>query len=35
VGNRVLFAQFAGQKVKVNGEEVTILKEDEILAIVE
>ena len=35
VGNRVLFAQFAGQKVKVNGEEVTILKEDDILAIVE
>lgn len=35
VGHRVLFGQYSGQKVKVNGEEVTILKEDEILAIVE
>jgi chaperonin GroES len=35
VGDRVLFGQTGGQKVKVNGEEVTILKEEEILAIVE
>jgi chaperonin GroES len=35
VGERVLFGQYAGQKVKVNGEEVTILREEDILAIVE
>jgi chaperonin GroES len=34
VGERVLFGQATGQKVKVNGEEVTILKEEEILAII-
>jgi co-chaperonin GroES (HSP10) len=31
----VLFGQYAGQKVKVNGEEVTILREEDILAIVD
>ena len=35
VGDRVLFGQNGGHKIKVNGEEVTILKEEEILAIVE
>ena len=35
VGDRVLFGQHGGHKIKVNGEEVTILKEEEILAIVE
>jgi chaperonin GroES len=35
VGERVLFGQYAGQKVKVNGEEVTILREEDILAIVD
>lgn len=34
VGERVLFGQYAGQKVKVNGEEVTILREEDILAVV-
>jgi chaperonin GroES len=33
VGERVLFGQFAGQKIKVNGEEVTILREEDVLAI--
>ena len=32
-GMKVLFGQYAGQKVKVDGEEVTILREDDILAI--
>lgn len=32
VGDRVLFAQQSGHKVKVNGEELTILREEEILA---
>lgn len=35
VGNRVMFGQYSGQKVKVDGEELTVLKEDDILAIVE
>jgi chaperonin GroES len=35
VGNRVLFGKFAGQSVKVNGEEYTILREEDIFAIVE
>jgi chaperonin GroES len=34
IGERVLFGQYAGQKVKVNGEEVTILREEDILAVV-
>jgi chaperonin GroES len=35
VSERVLFGQYAGQKVKVDGEEVTILREEDILAIIE
>ena len=35
VGNRVLFGKHAGQSVKVNGEEYTILREEDIFAIVE
>ncbi len=34
VGDEVLFGRYSGQNVKVNGEEVTILKEDEIFAII-
>jgi chaperonin GroES len=34
-GDRVLIGQHSGQKVKVSGEEVTILREDEILATIE
>ena len=35
VNDRVLFGKFAGQTVKVNGEEVLILKEDDILAVIQ
>ena len=35
VGNRVLFGQFAGQKIKINNQEVTILREEDVLAIVD
>ena len=35
VGARVLFGQYAGQKIKVNGEEVTILREEDVLAVIE
>jgi chaperonin GroES len=35
VGNTVMFGKHAGQPVKVNGEEYTILREEDIFAIVE
>ena len=34
-GDKVLFGQYAGQTVKVDGEEYRILKEEEILAVIE
>jgi chaperonin GroES len=34
VNDRVLFGKFSGQTVKVDGEELLILKEDDILAII-
>jgi len=34
VGDRVLFGQYAGQKIKVNGEEIAILREEDVLAVV-
>jgi chaperonin GroES len=33
-GDRVLFAKYAGSDVKVEGEELLIMREDDILAIV-
>jgi chaperonin GroES len=35
VGSRVIFGQFAGQKVKIDNEEVTILREEDIFGIIE
>ena len=35
VGDKVLFSKYAGNEVKLDGEEYTILKEEDILAIVE
>lgn len=35
VGDKVLFSKYAGTEVKFSGEEYTILKEEDILAIVE
>lgn len=35
VGARVIFGQYAGQKVKVGDEEVTILREEDVLGIIE
>ena len=35
VGDKVLFSKYAGNEVKLDGEEVTILKQDDILAVVE
>ena len=35
VGDKVLYSKYAGTEVKVGGEEYIILKQDDILAIVE
>ena len=35
VNDKVLYSQYAGTEVKVDGEEFIILKQDDILAIVE
>ncbi len=35
VGDKVLFGKYAGQSVKVDGEEVLVIREDEILAVIE
>ncbi len=35
VGDRVIFSQYAGTEIKVDGEEVTILKLTDILAVVD
>lgn len=35
VNDRVLFAANAGQVVKVHGEEVLVLREDEIIAVID
>ena len=34
-GDRVLFGKYAGQSVKVDGEEVLVLREEDILGVVE
>jgi chaperonin GroES len=35
VGDKVLFGQYAGSTVKVDGEELLIMKESEIFAVIE
>ena len=35
VGNKVITSKYSGTEVKLDGEEYTIVKEDDILAIVE
>ena len=35
VGDKVLYSKYAGAEVKVSGEEYTIIKQEDILAIVE
>ncbi len=34
-GDKILFESYAGTEVKINGEEYLIMKEDDILAIIE
>jgi chaperonin GroES len=35
VGDKVLFGKYAGQSVKVEGEELLVLREDDIMAVIE
>lgn len=35
VGDKVLYSQYAGSDIKIDGEDVIILKEEDILAIIE
>jgi chaperonin GroES len=34
-GNRVLFGKYAGSEIKIDGEEHLILREDEVLAVID
>ena len=35
VGDRVLFGKYSGQTVKINGDELLVMREEDILAIVQ
>ena len=35
VGDRVLFGKYSGQTLKLNGEELLVMKEDDLFAVVE
>ena len=35
VGDRVMFGKYSGQTVKLNGEELLVMKEDDLFAVVE
>ena len=35
VGDRVLFGKYSGQTVKINGDELLVMKEDDLFAVVE
>ena len=35
VGDRVLFGKYSGQTVKLHGEELLVMKEDDLFAVVE
>jgi len=35
VGDKVLFGKYSGQSVKVDGEELLVMREEDILAVVE
>ena len=34
-GDRILFGKYSGSEIKIDGEEHTILREDDVLAVVE
>lgn len=35
VGNKVIFGKYSGQTVKIDGDEVLVMREEDIMAIVE
>jgi chaperonin GroES len=35
IGDKVLFSKYSGTEVKIDGEEYTIIRQDDILAVVE
>jgi len=35
VGDQVLFGKYSGTEVKVNGEELLVMREDDIIAVIE
>ena len=35
VGDRVLFGKYAGQSVKIEGEEVLVMREEDIMGVIE
>ena len=35
VGDRVLFGKYSGNEVKVSGEEVVVMREDDIMCVIE
>jgi co-chaperonin GroES (HSP10) len=35
VGDKVLFGKYAGQSVKVDGDELLVIREEEILAVIQ
>jgi chaperonin GroES len=35
VGNKILFGKYSGTEVKVNGEDLLVMREDDIMGIVE
>ena len=35
VGDRILFGKYGGQEIKLDGEEYFIMKEDDVLAVIE
>lgn len=35
VGDRVLFGKYSGQSVKVDGEELLVMREEDVMAVVE
>lgn len=35
VGDKIMFGKYAGQTVKVDGEELMVMREDDVIAIVE
>jgi len=35
VGDQVLFGKYAGTEVKVEGQELLVMKEDDIMAVIE